>query len=179
MKNTNKTEIFYSKMSLNWAFKASTYLLVCGIGIALPTILGILYANIFENLQFLIFPIPMVLIFFSVWLTSPRSITLSRKLLQIERPIGSLKFKISEIAKVEKILVLQDYVGFALRLWGSGGAWGNFGYFWSRKLGIFKLYLTNNNFVLVEMKNGKKIFVSPDKRDKFIEKIKKLINKKK
>ena len=179
MKHTEEEKIFRSKMSLNLAFRLITYLIVYGIGVALPAIIGVIYTNIFDNSLFLLFPIPFIGIFFSLWLSSPKAVSLTKDLLRIERPIGYLNFKLSEIKKVEKLLVLQDYTGFALRLWGSGGAWGNFGYFWSKRLGIFKLYLTNNNFVLIEMENGKKIFVSPDKIDPFVEKIKKLKNKKK
>ncbi|MBM4024608.1 MAG: hypothetical protein FJ280_04275 [Planctomycetes bacterium] len=60
-------------------------------------------------------------------------------------------------------------IGFAWRVFGSGGFLGWFGRFRSRGLGEFRAYATNRqDLVLITKTNGRKIVISPHPLDAFL-----------
>jgi hypothetical protein len=72
-----------------------------------------------------------------------------------------------EIADIGR-LSARD-VGFSVRVCGSGGFFGWFGRFWSRRLGHHRMYATNmRDLVFVELVDGKKFIVSPYPADVFV-----------
>lgn len=73
----------------------------------------------------------------------------------------------SEIAEIR--LIGQRDLGFSLRLGGSGGFFGFFGRFWSRRLGHHRMYATNGrDLVYIELVDGVKIILSPYPADLFV-----------
>ena len=76
-----------------------------------------------------------------------------------------------EIKSIER-LSKSDFSG-VIRTCGVGGLFGYFGYYYSGKLGSFKLYATNfRNLYLIKRWSGKSIVIScdePDKMEQFIE----------
>jgi hypothetical protein len=61
-------------------------------------------------------------------------------------------------------------IGFAWRVFGSGGFLGWFGLFRSRRLGEFRAYATNRrDLILITKTNGAKIVISPQAPDAFLE----------
>jgi len=61
-------------------------------------------------------------------------------------------------------------VGFVVRLFGSGGFFGGFGRFYSRRLRHFRAYTTNGkDLVLISLANGGKVLISPHPADAFVE----------
>jgi hypothetical protein len=57
-----------------------------------------------------------------------------------------------------------------LRVFGSGGLYGNFGLFRNAQLGLFRACMTRREpLVVVRMKTGKPIVLSPDAPDAFIQ----------
>ena len=72
-----------------------------------------------------------------------------------------------EIAVIGRIR--RRDVGFCLRLGGSGGFFGSFGRFWSRRLGHHRMYATNSrDLVYIERVDGTKVILSPFPADVFI-----------
>ena len=168
---------FYSPMSIDKKIKLITYLVACGVGIGIPALVGILYAWTFHSPYYLLFPFPFFGIVYLAWIYAPFAIGIKQGELHILRRVGPVALKLDEIAEVKAFDKLCDEAGWVLRTWGSGGAWGIYGHFWSKKWGHFKMHVTkDSDYVSLELQNGKKIVISPDQREDFINNIKKLNN---
>ena len=164
-------------MLLDRKAKIVIYSMLSRKGIGLPTAVGALDAWIFKNPYYLLFPIPFIAIIYITWLFAPIGLGLRSGELHIVRRVGHLIFSLDDIKTIKPITKLRENAGWVVRTGGSGGAWGYFGYFWSKKWGHFKIHATDDKkFVVVEQKNGEKILVSPDKKDQFIESMKKFNN---
>jgi hypothetical protein len=86
--------------------------------------------------------------------------------LEIERPLGAIKIASHDIESIQR--VTMNDLGLVIRLFGSGGLFGYFGAFTSRKLGRFKMWCTNRNNLVLITTNYSKLVVSPDEPDDFI-----------
>ncbi len=67
---------------------------------------------------------------------------------------------------VVRCSLIEHPFGFGIRLWGNGGLFGGSGIFWSRRLGVFRAYVTRSGpseLVLVETP-AKKVLISPRTR---------------
>lgn len=170
MKNLDSAEYsFYSKMSLDKKSRIVTYLLAFLIGIGLPLAVGIINAFVSENNFFLLFPLPFLVIIYLTWLYAPTGVGITSGSLHIIRPIGPLVIPLEQIASVRPTADIKKEAGWIIRTWGSGGLWGWFGSFWSKKWGSFKLHLTGEaNHVILELTNNSKDVVSPDDEDGFL-----------
>ena len=72
-----------------------------------------------------------------------------------------------EIADIGR-LSARD-LGFSVRVCGSGGFFGFFGRFWSRRLGHHRMYATNmRDLVFVERMDGTRFILSPYPADVFV-----------
>ena len=61
-------------------------------------------------------------------------------------------------------------IGFRIRLFGSGGFFGFFGWFYGRRLGRFRGYITNHkDLVLITLRDGGKLVLSPHPAEAFLE----------
>ena len=79
----------------------------------------------------------------------------------ILRPAGSKKIPVSDIAEVR--VVRREEMRGAIRIFGVGGFFGYYGKYYSWTLGSLTLYTTQRkNRVLIILKTGKKIMISPD-----------------
>lgn len=74
-----------------------------------------------------------------------------------------------EIADIRQIEACQ--IGFGIRMLGSGGFFGFFGWFYSGRLGWFRGYMTNRrqDLVLLSLHDGGKLVLSPYPADVFVE----------
>lgn len=73
-----------------------------------------------------------------------------------------------EIAAIQRIEAVQ--IGLGIRVFGSGGFFGFFGSFYSRRLGRFRGCITNRrDLVLIELQDGTKLVLSPYPADAFVE----------
>ena len=82
-----------------------------------------------------------------------------------------------KLAEIETVGAI-DYTDLRvrLRLFGSGGIWGWFGYFWAQG-GVINVQCTErNNMVMIVTKKKKKIILSPSERDIFLAEISKQLN---
>ena len=86
----------------------------------------------------------LLLVLFSItWILHPTSYEITNEELLIHRPKGPIKIQLSDIQSIEKA---ESSV--SVRLFGSGGLFGYFGLFSSRKYGKHHRY-TGNNIDLV------------------------------
>ncbi len=114
-----------------------------------------------------------VIVIFLCYLYSTQVIILNEDFLLIKRLINDKKISITEI---EDIQILENKtINSSIRLFGSGGLFGYFGYFKNPKLGKYMLFATrNNNFVLVKTADHKYV-ITPDKPELLVEKVRNLL----
>ncbi|MCU0356380.1 MAG: PH domain-containing protein [Cyclobacteriaceae bacterium] len=95
------------------------------------------------------------------WLMHIRGYSLLRDSLIIHRPIGNVVIKYQDIESVQSAKV--EEMRWTLRTFGNGGLFGIYGKFWNNKYGHMSWYATKrSNFILINMRNGKKVVITPD-----------------
>jgi hypothetical protein len=100
---------------------------------------------------------------FAPWgyLVRPDAIVVTR----LGPPVVISHERIREVRRMDR-----REIGFAWRVFGSGGFLGWFGVFCSRQLGEFRAYATNrHDLVLITTTSGARIVISPDSPDAFLE----------
>ena len=86
----------------------------------------------------------------------------------IERLGWQNHFSLADVVSVE---ANPDAMRWSLRLFGDGGLFGYFGWFWNRKLGTYRAYGTNpKNTVVIKLTN-RTIVVTPHDPARFVEEI--------
>ena len=100
----------------------------------------------------------------SLYLWAPRAYTVTDNKIIVKRLIGD--FQITAAQKPER----WRWTWWGIRLFGSGGLYGYYGYFTFRGLGRVCMHATNrNNLVLVKDEKGRRFLLSPSEPDKFIQ----------
>jgi hypothetical protein len=86
----------------------------------------------------------------------------------VNRMGPNVYIRYEEIAAIERIEPRQ--IGFGIRVFGSGGFFGHFGWFYSRPLGWFRCYVTDRrDLVLIRLHDGGKLVLSPHPAEVFVE----------
>ncbi|MFM7015747.1 MAG: PH domain-containing protein [Bacteroidota bacterium] len=116
-----------------------THRLVIKDDIILPDVIGVL----------------LFAAFFITWMLHPTSYEITSDELLIHRPKGPIKIALSDIKTIEK-----TDAGLSIRLFGSGGLFGYFGYFSSKKLGKHYRYTGNNEDLVCITCSTKKYLLS-------------------
>jgi hypothetical protein len=140
--------------------------------------------------HFAILPIPIVLYFkagielallnvlilgvlFSLtYVLRPYQYVIDELGISVHKQLWPKKIPFHNIASIETIAYKELKV--RLRLWGSGGLWGWFGFFLSAEYGTLNMQITEkNNLLLVTTKDEKYIVLSPTQVIAFAEAVKK------
>lgn len=109
-----------------------------------------------------------IIAFIAVYLLRPNNYSVSADKLLIHRMINNIEIDRNNIQSVQEID--ESKVKNSLRTFGVGSFFGSFGKFWNATLGNMTWYVTRkNNFVLVETKDQRKIILTPDKPEEFVE----------
>ena len=116
--------------------------------------------------------ISLVLILFCVvimpLLWAPQRYLVKDNLVTVQRRVGDVHILVSREPERWK------WTWWGLRLVGSGGLYGYFGHFYIKGIGNVRMYATNrHNMVLLLDEKGRKILVSPNEADTFIQRLKK------
>jgi hypothetical protein len=90
---------------------------------------------------------------------------LSASELEVRRPLWSNSFPLTELLAVEGDP--QAFKG-ALRLFGNGGLFSFTGYFWTRKLGLYRAFATDPQRAVVLKFARRTIVITPDDPLRFI-----------
>ena len=100
----------------------------------------------------------------SLYLWAPRAYTVTDNKIVVKRLLGD--FQITVAQKPER----WRWTWWGIRLFGSGGLYGYYGYFSFKGLGRVCMHATNrNNLVLVKDEKGRRFLLSPSEPDKFIQ----------
>jgi hypothetical protein len=85
----------------------------------------------------------------------------------ISRYLGNVSIPRSDIQQVS--LLSQESIKRSIRTFGNGGLFGYVGKFYNRTMGKMTWYITRrDSLVLVETKDGRKILLSPDEPEQFV-----------
>ncbi len=110
-------------------------------------------------------------VFVVVSLLAPRNYVVGTDGIVVNRLGPSLVIAYECIQELRRID--SGEIGFAWRIFGSGGFLGWFGWFYSQSLGRFLAYATNQrDLVLITKTDGTKIVISPYPPDAFLEAVK-------
>ena len=101
---------------------------------------------------------------------APSSYSMVDDAIVIQRKLfGERRIPLSDVSAIS--IISKEQMKGSIRTFGVGGLFGFFGHFRSRDLGAFRMYGSRwSNFVLIELKNGKKILITPDETSAMIEK---------
>ena len=99
-------------------------------------------------------------------LWAPQRYLVKGNLVTVRRRIGDVGILVSREPQRWR------WTWWGLRLFGSGGLYGYFGYFYMKRIGRVRMYATNrHNMVLLVDQKGRKILVSPNEVDRFIQQL--------
>ena len=109
----------------------------------------------------ILFTIILFATFIGGFLYAPSRYLIRNGALVIVRPANKIIISLSDIKEAR--LVSSDELGTLIRLWGSGGLFGYYGYFRSMRMGRMKLYTTRtNNRILITTVDDERLLISPD-----------------
>jgi len=158
----------YFKATMETKIKLMTYLIGYGIGLGIPLVLSV---SFFASGKLPLGLVPagiVLLVFFITYLYRPLGYEVDGKGISVVRPIGKKFFPRVSIASVTgntDILSLPS-----IGLWRSGGFYGIYGIFWTRKYGRFLMYVTNcKNIIEIALKDGLRVYLSPDAKQAFLD----------
>lgn len=99
---------------------------------------------------------------------SPTSYEIKEDRVIIHRPLKDLVIHRSEIEEVHQ---MEDgKLARSMRLFGSGGLFGYFGLFWNREFGTMTWYATRRDqAIMITTSSHKKLVITPDETDAFMQ----------
>lgn len=126
----------------------------------LSAALAVLFAALFIATKSVFVGIPGLCILALAYLYSPRSYQVSDRSIRIKRLVGTVCLSIDSIREL-RAGTAEDFRK-CIRLWGSGGLFGYYGWFRTAKLGKCKWYVTNRSKAVVVVADELTVVLSPD-----------------
>lgn len=115
----------------------------------------------------------LVVIYLLVFLLRPVQYELTAGEVIIRRQAEKVTISRQEIAKAE--IPDRQRMGTPVRTFGVGGLFGYFGKFYSSRIGSMTWYATRRDrIILIETIHSRRIIISPDEPEKFLEELNKL-----
>ena len=110
-------------------------------------------------------------IYLVTYLYCPISYRVDSNDIVVHRPGSDIHFLRSDIKDIQ--LVQKEKLKGTVRLFGVGGLFGYYGQFSNSELGFMTWYATKHRdkMVLIELNNNKKIVVTPDEPEQFVEQL--------
>jgi hypothetical protein len=110
-----------------------------------------------------------------LFLISPHAYEITGNEIIISRFILKRHIAFSDIDRIEKIS--SEEIQFSFRTFGVGGFFGSYGQFVNRKSGSMTWFVTQRiNFIMLHLKSGEQVVITPDDAGMFEELKKKLLN---
>ncbi|WP_300596801.1 PH domain-containing protein [Niabella sp.] len=156
-------------MKFSASYDLSTKIITASVTLLLLTVLGI--TGIYEKA---VRGFPLVLLLLICILTlvlsfglSVKKYRISNEKLTICRPFGNKRIPLTTLVSAK--VIDPKLLRWSWRIFGSGGMFGYYGIFGNKQLGTMKWYMTRKDkAVLLETVNHKKIALSPDDPDGFV-----------
>ena len=97
----------------------------------------------------------------------PGSFEVTPNGVEIVRPLSRIRLPLEGISGVRRLE--EEAMKGAVRIFGAGGFGGGFGWFWSRRLGRFRAYVSRTkNLVIIELRGDRPVVLSPDEPEAFV-----------
>jgi Bacterial PH domain len=100
------------------------------------------------------------------WALAPRGYSIEGNRLRVERPLRPVDVPLREIRAAGALP--EGSLAGSLRVAGSGGLFGYYGRFWSRRLGSYRMYATRRTGLVV-VDAADRFVLSPEPADRFLE----------
>ena len=134
---------------------------------------GVILISFYNGLHEINYKIPILGLFFTLiyticLLVRPLSYAISDNKVIINRLLSNVSVNFSDIKEVKNIKNLSAFS--FIRVFAVGGLFGHYGKFWTRKDGFVTFYATKNDGAIMLITNtNKKIIITPDDTDVFLE----------
>jgi hypothetical protein len=160
--------------SLSRKAKLMTYAVGFGVGLGVPSVLGIAFATAFGTLAPLALPLVFASALVLAWLHRTLGYRLGSDAITVRRPIRSKTIALSEVVGVDFPAARPPGNVFGLlRVEGLFGAQGSY---WNKSWGRFRVFVTNDaNTVEVRLASGERILLSPDEPERFVDDLRALL----
>jgi len=112
-----------------------------------------------------LFAIGMIGLLVGTYAYAPHGFTVTHDSIVVERPISPVSIPYSQIESVRRA---GDDVKGAKRVFGVGGLFGSYGRYYSKGLGSFRMYATDDRNAVVVRGNTTYV-LTPDRPDEFVE----------
>jgi len=151
--------------------KLITYLVGFGVGMGVPTVLGVSFAFGFQEPWLLLFPLPFVLAFGAPYFFRPLGFAVTNDAILILRPLGSRRIQLETLREIR--VPATHPPGMTIGLMRVQGLYGTFGSFWNKHWGKSYVYVTNQaNTVELGLTNRSRLIISPDDPQEFVQAVK-------
>ncbi len=148
--------------------KLITYLVGFGVGMGIPTVLGLSFALGFQEPWLLLFPLPFILAFGAPYFFRPLGFAVANDAIIVLRPLSSRRIQLETLREIR--VPATHPPGTTMGLMRVEGLYGTFGSFWNKHWGKFYVYMTNQaNTVELRLTNGSRIIISPDDPQAFVQ----------
>jgi hypothetical protein len=101
------------------------------------------------------------------WGLAPTAFAIEHGMLRIERPMQPIEIPLASIRAAGPLGPAG--LGRSLRIAGSGGLFGYYGLFWSRRLGAYRLYATRTSDLVRVDTDRERFVLSPEPAGQFLE----------
>jgi hypothetical protein len=146
---------------ITWVFLAG--------GVVLPVVMfAAMPKGIIGLATSLLGTLPLVVVAF-IWLIyRPGSFEVTPRGVWIHWPVRRRLLPAGDITEVRALP--RKEVGLGIRVCGAGGVFGGFGWFWSRRVGLFLAYASRNDgLVLIRLASAKPIIITPARPEEFVQ----------
>jgi len=116
---------------------------------------------------FLVCPVIFAVVLGATYLLAPRGFAILGRELVVERRLRPVRIELSAIRAVGPLPA--ERVAGAVRLGGSGGLFGHFGWYFSRRLGAFRMYASRRSGLVLVETDDEAFVLSPGDPDAFTE----------
>jgi hypothetical protein len=129
-----------------------------GIVRAITTGFAVLTGVIFVVQPIFWFGVGLVVVGIISLVLNPTQYTVRDGLLLIERPIGAIEIRLSDIIAAKEITRLPY-----IRVFGIGGLFGYYGLYWSKETGTVRMYGRNRRHpILLDLRSARRTVLMPD-----------------
>lgn len=113
----------------------------------------------------------LILVYAATYAYQPVCYKIKDRNVIVHRHLSDVVVLRSDIKNIE--LIDKQKLKGSIRTFGVGGVFGYFGQFLNRDLGCMTWYATqrNHNAVLIELNNNKKIILTPDEPEQFVQQL--------
>jgi Bacterial PH domain len=125
------------------------------------------------GIEAIFIPLFLIIIFLGIFIFRPISYSITDQEIIVHRPFKDIKISRKDIQSIE--ILDKKFSENTLRTFGVGGAWGYFGKFTHSSFGSMDWYVTRRDkLVLLKVSGNKKLVVSPDELELFVQELKSL-----